>query len=215
MPILLIVDLLAEKKAFGEKGTEEIIRHFPNYDILLWAPHVDVPRAYSFGMRVNSPTDCDVILITGSRRNVSNWEPWMDDVAQVIQTCQVPLYGICFGHQIICKVLGGRVVRAEEKTNCISQVFYADGQTVNQLFTHQDHVVDAGQMNVIATANHCDVVACKHPTRPIVTVQYHPEAVPDLLDYALACGDLTKEERAAFGTGVQSLNVAESLFLPR
>ena len=36
----------------------------------------------------------------------------MDDVAELIQTTEVPLYGICFGHQIICKALGGKVTRA-------------------------------------------------------------------------------------------------------
>ncbi len=29
MPRLLVVDLLAEREAFGKKGVEEIVRHFP------------------------------------------------------------------------------------------------------------------------------------------------------------------------------------------
>ena len=41
---LLVVDLLAERVAFGEKGVEEIIRHFPGYEVLLWAPHTDEPE---------------------------------------------------------------------------------------------------------------------------------------------------------------------------
>ena len=36
----------------------------------------------------------------------------MDDVADLIRQSEVPIYGICFGHQIICKALGGEVVRA-------------------------------------------------------------------------------------------------------
>ena len=47
---LLVVNLLAEQSlAFGEKGVEEIIRHFPGYEVLLWAPHTDEPRNYPFG----------------------------------------------------------------------------------------------------------------------------------------------------------------------
>ena len=43
MANLLIVDLLAEREAFGKKGVEEIVKHFPNHEILLWAPHVENP----------------------------------------------------------------------------------------------------------------------------------------------------------------------------
>ena len=87
MPKLLVVDLLAERIAFGEKGVEEIVRHFPNHEIILWAPHTDQPREYSFGTRVVKPVESDAVIITGSRRNVSMWEPWMDDVAKLIREC--------------------------------------------------------------------------------------------------------------------------------
>ena len=70
MPTLLIVDLLAERKAFGEKGVEEIINHFPNHEVLLWAPHTDEPRDYGFGIRIQEPAEADVIVITGSRRKI-------------------------------------------------------------------------------------------------------------------------------------------------
>ena len=71
MPILLVVDLLAEREAFGKKGVEEIVRHFPEYEVLLWAPHTDEQREYGFGKRIDVPEKADAIVITGSRRNVS------------------------------------------------------------------------------------------------------------------------------------------------
>ena len=55
MKRLLIVDLLAERQAFGEKGCEEIIRHFPGHDVFLWSPHIENPRKYPFGTRVKQP----------------------------------------------------------------------------------------------------------------------------------------------------------------
>ena len=133
MATLLVVDLLAERDAFGRMGVEEIVKHFPDHKILLWAPHVEIPLDYSFGTRVDEPDEYDVVVITGSRRNVSMWEPWMDRVAKLIKECEVPLYGICFGHQIICKVLGGEVIRAKEKTERMLSVNYNDGRVVNQL----------------------------------------------------------------------------------
>ncbi len=215
MPTLLIVDLLAERKAFGEKGVEEIINHFPNHEVLLWAPHTDEPIDYGFGIRIQEPAEADVIVITGSRRNVSMWEPWMDDVADLIRQSEVPIYGICFGHQIICKALGGEVVRAESDSKFIAEVKYSNGTSSMQLFTHQDHVIDAGEMNVVGSSEHCRIAVCEHPTRPIRTVQFHPEAVKSLLEFSVECGDMTIEERSVFGNGEQDYNVTDSLILPK
>ena len=214
MSKLLVVDLLAEREAFGGKGVEEIVKHFPDHDILLWAPHTDEPRQYGFGTRIDEPVKSDVVVVTGSRRNVSMWEPWMDDVAKLIRECEVPLYGICFGHQIICKALGGEVIRAKESTAMIAEVTYNDGTKTKQLFTHQDHVIDSGEMEVVGSAEHCEIAVCKHPTRPITTVQFHPEAVESVLNYSLECGDMTPSEREAFGDGLQDLDVTKSLVNP-
>jgi GMP synthase-like glutamine amidotransferase len=208
---LLVVDLLAERISFGEKGVEEIIRHFPGHEVILWAPHTDEAREYSFGRRVEKPEKADSIVITGSRKNVSMWEAWMDEVADLITKCEVPLYGICFGHQIICKALGGEVARAETGFHQYAMITDRAGNKYNQLFTHQDHVIDSGEMEVVASAEHCEIAACKHPTRPIYTVQFHPEAVQSLLDYSVKCGDMTVQERLEFGDNVQDLDVTSSL----
>jgi len=212
MSKLLVVDLLAEREGFGKYGTAEIVSHFPNYEIYLWAPHTTEAIDYGWGIRVDSAIQADAIVITGSRRNVSQWEDWMDAVAELIRTAEVPIYGICFGHQIIAASLGGKVERAESSSNFIADVTYHDGKIVKQLFTHQDHVVNAGEMQVIASAEHCGIVACKHPTRPIMSVQFHPEAVESVMKQSLLCGDLSKAEASAFGDAIQDLDVSQSLF---
>ena len=208
---LLIVDLLAERKAFGKEGVREIISHFDNPEVFLWSPHTKNRTEYGFGEVVESPVDCDFIVITGSRRNVSSWEPWMDDVAELIRNAAVPIVGICFGHQIIAAAFGGRIERAKEGSHFVSEVTYNDGTTVNAVFTHQDHVVDSGQLDVIASAEHCLIAACKHPTRPVRTVQYHPEATPRILSEAIRLGDMTQEEADVFDMSRDIINVKQSL----
>ena len=59
-------------------------------------PHTDERLDYGYGTVVQQPVEADAIVITGSRRNVSMWEPWMDQVVALIRGCEVPLYGICF-----------------------------------------------------------------------------------------------------------------------
>jgi len=84
-----------------------------------------------------------------------------------------------------------------------------------QLCTHQDHVIDSGEMEVIGSSEHCEISVCKHPTRPIRSVQFHPEAVASLLEFSVECGDMTSEERSAFGNGKQDLDVTDSLISPK
>jgi len=208
---LLVVDLLAERKAFGKEGVREIVAHFDDPEVFLWSPHTSERTEYGFGTVVSEPVDCDYIAITGSRRNVSSWEPWMDDVAELIRTAEVPIIGICFGHQIIAAALGGKVERAKEGSHFVSSVNYTDGSVVNAVFTHQDHVVDAGELEVIGSAEHCAIAACQHPTRPIRTVQYHPEATSRILSEALRLGDMTREESEVFDMSKQLINVKDSL----
>ena len=195
---LLVVDLLAEREAFGRVGVSEIVRHFTPSEVFLWSPHTSERIEYGFGTVVANPVDADAIVITGSRRNVTMWENWMDDVVDLIRSTTVPLYGICFGHQIVAHAFGGKVERAEKDSHFVAEVFEQSGDTIIASFAHQEHVVDAGELDVIASSDHCTIVACKHPTLPIHTVQYHPEAVSELLDAALACGDMNHVERSAY-----------------
>ncbi len=195
---LLVVDLLAEREAFGRVGVGEIVRHFSPTQVYLWSPHTQDRLDYGFGTVVAKPVDADVIVITGSRKNVTMWEHWMDDVVELIQNTTTPLYGICFGHQIIAHAFGGRVERAEKDSHFVAEVTDSSGKTIVASFAHQEHVVDAGELEVIASAAHCSIAACTHPTRPVYTVQYHPEAVSKVLNAALACGDMNQEERSAY-----------------
>lgn len=195
---LLVVDLLAEREAFGRAGVREIVHHFGAKEVFLWSPHTDDRLDYGYGTVVGAPVKADAIVITGSRRNVTMWEPWMDDVVALIRQADVPLYGICFGHQIIAHAFGGQVVRAETDSHFVAEVKDMTGQSVYASFAHQEHVVNAGELEVVASAAHCKIAACRHPSRPIFTVQYHPEAVAEVLDMALACGDMNQEERDAY-----------------
>ena len=45
---VLIVDLLAERKALGKLGVRKMIEYLPGHEILLWAPHTDERLDYGF-----------------------------------------------------------------------------------------------------------------------------------------------------------------------
>jgi len=59
-----------------------------------------------------SPRDADGFIVTGSPSSVTAQTPWMlraQALLEQIAGSGVPLFGICFGHQMVGQALGGRV----------------------------------------------------------------------------------------------------------
>ena len=59
---------------------------------------------------------CDAYLVTGSPASAFDDEAWIGQLIDFVRAAhaqQVPLVGVCFGHQLIAHALGGRVERSE------------------------------------------------------------------------------------------------------
>ena len=62
-----------------------------------------------------SADECDAWLITGSKWGVNDGEDWIErahDFVRELHGARRTLIGICFGHQMVARALGGRVERA-------------------------------------------------------------------------------------------------------
>lgn len=60
------------------------------------------------------PRDADGFLVTGSSASVTDRAPWMlrtEALLRAIVDAKTPLFGICFGHQMIAEALGGKVAK--------------------------------------------------------------------------------------------------------
>jgi para-aminobenzoate synthetase len=107
--------------------------------------------------------------------------------AEAIRRCEVPLLGVCLGHQGIGWVYGGRVVRAPEPLHGrIRPVAHAGAS----LFTGIPPRFDAARyhslclerplpsdLEEIAWADDGVPMAVAHRSRPQWGVQFHPESV--------------------------------------
>jgi len=103
---------------------------------------------------------------------------------QAILDLNVPVLGICYGMQILCQMLGGRVEAAEarEYGRVRLRVRQPRGVLAHlppETFvwmSHGDVVTSVGgAFESLAESEHCRFAAVAHKTRPVFGVQFHPE----------------------------------------
>ncbi len=129
---------------------------------------------------------CDAYLITGSRHGVNDDLPWIAKLEHFIRTLharQKKIIGICFGHQLIAKALGGRVSKSPSgwgvgmSHNTITQKkswMVPTRDAFNVLISHQDQVVALPpEAEVLASNETCPVFMMQIGRS--FTVQGHPE----------------------------------------
>ncbi len=136
---------------------------------------VEEARAMAPGHVVLSPGPCTPAEAGVSSRIVAE----IDDV---------PLLGVCLGHQCIGAAFGGRVLRADRPIHGKASPVRHDG---DDLFTglpdplravrYHSLVVDPGgipeELVVTAWTEEGEVMALRHRERPVWGLQFHPEAV--------------------------------------
>jgi len=110
--------------------------------------------------------------------------PYLVETARAIVEADVPVFGICLGHQVLGLALGGRTYKLKfghHGTN--HPVKYLPTGQVE--ITSQNHgfAVDADSLPGDVAVTHVNlydqtVEGLRHRHRPVFSVQYHPEAAP-------------------------------------
>lgn len=74
-----------------------------------------VPYDVAAGSLPDDPTECEAWITTGSRRSVLDDEPWIGDLSGFVGEVSRSgrrYVGVCFGHQLLARSLGGEVERS-------------------------------------------------------------------------------------------------------
>jgi len=101
---------------------------------------------------------------------------------------ELPILGICLGHQAIAAALGGRVGRASEPVHGRTSAVHHNGRGIfaglpNPLAACRYHslVVEEAslpaELEVTARTAEGAVMAIAHRERPVVGLQFHPESI--------------------------------------
>jgi GMP synthase-like glutamine amidotransferase len=139
------------------------------------------------GQYPQTPQECDAYLITGSRFSVYDDEAWIHKLEKFVvelHSEKHPLLGICFGHQMIARALGGKTEKAAQgwgvgvqsyrKTKTKSWLNPAL-ENFSLLAVHQDQVTELPEgAELIAESEFCPNAAFMIDDH-ILTFQAHPE----------------------------------------
>ena len=115
-----------------------------------------------------------------------------EGVLKLIEACNVPILGVCFGHQLLCSAFGAKtgtlpqpVIDRFEQVNVVQtgEIFsrFKVGQTIPLSEYHNDYVLkeslESAGFNLMADSASCEVEAVKQKTNLFFGVQFHPERV--------------------------------------
>ena len=122
------------------------------------------------------------------------------DVVRQLHT-EIPLLGVCLGHQIIAAALGARIVRAREPMHGRTSRIFHDGRdifhgmpTPFEACRYHSLVVDETTLpsclDVTARTSGGIVMGLRHRSFPVVGVQFHPESILTEAGYVMLAGFL-------------------------
>jgi anthranilate synthase/aminodeoxychorismate synthase-like glutamine amidotransferase len=100
----------------------------------------------------------------------------------------IPIFGVCLGHQSLVEVFGGKVVRAARLMHGKTSLVHHDGQSILQnmpapfeagryhsLIAQPESLPDT--LEVTARTDEGEIMGVRHKTFAIEGVQFHPESV--------------------------------------
>lgn len=141
------------------------------------------------GEALPPPRMCAGALITGSAAMVTDREPWSERCAGWIRDAmdvEVPLFGVCYGHQLMAHALGARVddmPGGREIGTCEVQFVNGAEHPLLPTLPHRTRVHETHVQAVLEVAPGSHVLAGneKDPNQLLIyseralSVQFHPE----------------------------------------
>jgi len=144
------------------------------------------------GYRVDD--NIDAVIISGSEARIVNpsHRDMFKGTVSLIKNLNIPIFSICYGHQLLCWSLGASVASLSEPVMDRFEkvrVVEVDGiftgfekyQTIPLAQSHYDYVLreslDRAGFVLLADSHSCEVEAVKHKHNPFYGVQFHPERI--------------------------------------
>ena len=125
------------------------------------------------------------IILSGGPLNVYEIRKYSFD-KNIIEK-KLPILGICFGHQIISKLNGGKIKQSkhrefglvninQKKNSLLTKNFFNNKSTTKVWMSHADQVIKLPKnFNVIASSQNSKFAIVENKSKKFYGVQFHPE----------------------------------------
>jgi GMP synthase (glutamine-hydrolysing) len=138
--------------------------------------------------------DIDALVISGSAARIVDPEQRakFEGVERLIKACNIPILGVCYGHQLLCWSFGAETgslpkqvssTFAKVKVTKTNEIFagFKEGQAIPLAENHFDYVLkdslEGAGFTLLANSPSCETEAVKYKTKPFYGVQFHPERI--------------------------------------
>jgi len=124
------------------------------------------------------------IILSGGPYSVYDDEKKLKLNYEILGSMNVPVLGICLGHQLIAKHFGGEVRKGrsgeyaavEIKISEKNEIFAGLEEKLVVWESHRDEVSKISkELKGLAESDICKYEAIRHKTKPVYGVQFHPE----------------------------------------
>ena len=187
------------------RASEDLVEEYGTYAEMLIALINSEEKVFEFktfnildSVFPKDHLECDGWIVTGSPHGVyeeHSWIPVVSDLIKNIYKDSLPIFGVCFGHQLIAQALGGHVEKSikgwglglhtyqiNNKTGYMSNLL--EEVTVN--ICHQDQVLQTPVgATVYAKSDFCENAGFYIKDK-VLTMQAHPEFLVDFTKDLLA-----------------------------
>lgn len=167
--------------------------------------------------------DFDAVIVSGSKYHVYDRQDWVDRTQAYLERVlaeDVPVLGVCYGHQLLGDMLGGTVGSMDRREMGYRAVRLTPEGKKHPLFagipevftvfqSHLDAVTDLPPEAALLAENERGVQAFSHP-RGAYGVQFHPEYDLAMAERLLADKEMPAEERAAVAETLTAENEAKA-----
>jgi carbamoyl-phosphate synthase small subunit len=148
----------------------------------VWVVPATAPAGQIFGLQP------DGVLLSNGPGDPSRLEYAVDTVRGLIDVGDMPVFGICLGHQLLALAAGARTVKMRFGHRGVNQpVIEVDTGRVAVTTQNHGYMVDPTSVPADYRVTHTNlndgtVEGMAHSTRPVWGVQWHPEAHPGPTD---------------------------------
>lgn len=195
---VLIIDNNIDRDFWGSGELRDfVLKHQTATCFVRRGPNNDFPKTIR---------GYDKLIVSGSKTSCLDESPWitrLDELIRETLDAGIPYLGVCYGHQSLNRVLGGREILLKDaipeygwtKIERIvdNPLFEGLPETFYTYSSHLECVTRLPRgMKHLARSRDCEIQACQLEDRPVWGVQFHPER-------GLERGERTLRERIRDG----------------